>query len=387
VQFCVDNRVSQQVTFSFPITGNFFPPWVEIRLLRGTDSVKNQIRTHHRFYCQMKKNATIKDIARHLGISAATVSRAMRDHSNISQERKESVWEVARKLNYHPDSVAQSLKSGQTQTIGVILPAIKYHFFSEALDGIEDVAFKAGYTVLLCKSNESHDREVLNAEMLASKRVAGIIVSLSQDSRNTEHFSGLMQRNVPVVFFDRVPEKMKAPKVVVDDYDAAFSLTEYLIGAGYRNIAHLSGPESLLISRLRMQGYLDALKKHGISPPKDGVIYGGLEEEDGKTEGMRILTMRPRPDAVFAVNDPVALGIYRACKEAGMKIPQNLAVAGFSDNPISALLTPPLTTVSQPAYEIGIAAAKMLLERIKEGNPIKSELVVCKTKLIVREST
>ncbi len=335
----------------------------------------------------MKKNATIKDIARHLGISAATVSRALRDHSNISQERKESVWEVARKLNYHPDSVAQSLKSGSTQTIGVILPAIKYHFFSEALDGIEEIAFKAGYTVLVCKSNESHDREVVNAEMLASKRVAGIIVSLSQDSRNTDHFTSLIRRNIPVVFFDRVPEKMKAPKVVVDDYEAAFALTEYLIGAGYRKIAHLSGPKSLLISRLRMQGYLDALKKHRVPAPEGGVIFGGLEEEDGKAEGMHLLALSPRPDAVFAVNDPVALGIYRACKALGVRIPQDLAVAGFSDNPISALLNPPLTTVSQPAYEIGVAAAKMLLERIKEGNPTKSELAVCRTTLIVREST
>ena len=335
----------------------------------------------------MMKNATIKDIARELRVSAATVSRALRDHPNISSERKESVWEVARKLNYHPDSVAQSLKSGSTQTIGVILPAIKYHFFSEALDGIEDEAFKSGYTVLVCKSNESHDREVINAEMLASKRVAGIIVSLSQDSRDTDHFSRLIRRNVPVVFFDRVPDKMKVPKVVVDDYEAAFALTEYLIGSGYRNIAHLSGPKSLLISRLRMQGYRDALKKHRLSAPKGGVLFGGLEEEDGKTEGARLLSLSPRPDAVFAVNDPVALGVYQACKEGGVRIPQDLAVAGFSDNPISALLNPPLTSVSQPAYEIGVTAAKLLLAQIREGKPAKSGFAVCRTRLIIREST
>lgn len=335
----------------------------------------------------MNRPVTIKDIAKQLKVSPATVSRALSNHASISDKRKAAVWEKARELNYHPDSIAQSLKSGITQTIGVIIPAIKHHFFSEALEGIEEVAFKAGFTVLLCKSNESHDREVVNAEMLASKRVAGIIVSLSQDSRNVDHFEAMMQRNIPVVFFDRVPEKMKAPKVVVDDYDAAFALTEHLIGAGYRKIAHLSGPESLLISRNRAKAYRDALKKHGLTVPKEYVIFGGLEEEDGKTEGAQLLALRPRPDAVFAVNDPVALGVYRVCKETGVRIPQDLAVAGFSDNPISALLNPPMTTVAQPAYELGATAAKMLLERIREGNPAKSDLTVCRSQLIIREST
>ncbi len=334
----------------------------------------------------MKKNTTLKDIAQRLGISPATVSRALGDHPHISAERKAAVWKMARKLSYHPDSVAQSLKSGSTHTLGVIVPAIKHHFFSEVLDGIEEVAFKSGYTVLLCKSNEDHDREVVNARMLASKRVAGIIVSLAQNSRDTDHFSELMRRNLPVVFFDRVPEKLKAPKVVVDDYAAAFALTEYLIRAGYRRIAHLSGPESLLITKLRRKGFEDALKKHGLSAPANYLIFGGLEEEDGRSEGERILALRPRPDAVFAVNDPVALGVYRACHREKVRIPEDLAVAGFSDNPISALLNPPLTTVAQPAYEIGVAAAKMLLERIRAGKPAKSELVVCRTKLVIRAS-
>jgi len=335
----------------------------------------------------MKKTVTIKDIAQQLGVSAATVSRALKDHPHISDERKASVWKLARKMNYQPDTVAQSLKRGSTQTIGVIVPAIKYHFFSQALDGIEDVAFKSGYTVLVCKSNESHDREVVNAETLASNRVAGIIVSLAQDSRDTDHFANLMQRNVPVVFFDRVPEKLKAPKVIGDDYEAAFALTEHLIQRGYRRIAHLAGPEALLISRRRLKGYRDALKKHRQAIPAEYLIHGGLEEEDGRREAAKLLALRPRPDAVFAINDPVAMGVYQACKDAGVVIPKDLAVAGFSDNPISALLTPPLTTVAQPSYELGSAAAKMLMERIREGKPSKSELEVCKSRLVIREST
>jgi LacI family transcriptional regulator len=335
----------------------------------------------------MKKTVTIKDIAQHLGVSAATVSRALKDHPHISDERKASVWKLAREMNYQPDTVAQSLKRGSTQTIGVIFPAIKYHFFSQALDGIEDVAFKSGYTVLVCKSNESHDREVVNAETLASNRVAGIIVSLAQDSRDTDHFANLMQRNVPVVFFDRVPEKLKAPKVIGDDYEAAFALTEHLIQRGYRRIAHLAGPEVLLISRRRIKGYRDALKKHRLAMPAEYLIHGGLEEKDGLREAAKLLALRPRPDAIFAVNDPVAMGVYQACKVAGVLIPKDVAVAGFSDNPISALLTPPLTTVAQPSYDLGSAAAKMLMERIREGNPAKSELEVCKSRLVIRDST
>jgi LacI family transcriptional regulator len=335
----------------------------------------------------MIKQTTIKDIANHLKVSPATVSRALRNHPNISSKRKQSILDKAEELNYQPDSIAQSLKSRQTLTIGVIVPEIKHNFFSAVLDGVEEVAYKAGYTILVCKSNEDFSREIINTNALVSKRVAGIIVSVAQNSTNADHFTALKKRNIPVVFFDRVLEGEGFSKVVVNDYEGAFQLTEHLIKCGYQRIAHLAGLEHLWISMRRLEGYRDALLKHGLAFRKDYLIHGGFDEEDGIRGYKRLMQLDKKPDAVFAVNDPVALGVYMSCKQDGLRIPLDMAIAGFSDNPISALLDPPLTTVSQPAYEMGQAAAKMLLDQIREGVPALPVTQICNTQLIVRRST
>jgi LacI family transcriptional regulator len=335
----------------------------------------------------MVKQITIKDIANNLAISPATVSRALRNHPNISEKRKEAVWKMATELNYQPDSIAQSLKSRQTSTIGVIVPEIKHNFFSAVLDGIEDVAYKAGYTLLVCKSNEDYEREVVNVNVLASKKVAGIIASMAQNSNSASHFAYLKKRNIPVVFFDRVFEGLEVSKVVVDDFDAAFRLVEHLIRAGYTRIAHLAGYDSVWIGQQRLKGYRAALEKYGLDFNPDYVVRGGFGEEDGARGYQQLMALAGRPDAVFAVNDPVALGFYTSCKKDGLRIPRDIAIAGFSDNPISALLDPPLTTVSQPAYEMGQASAQMLLDQIQNGIPLNSVVKICPTRLIIRQST
>jgi DNA-binding LacI/PurR family transcriptional regulator len=335
----------------------------------------------------MIKQTTIKDIAHDLKVSPATVSRALRNHPNISTKRKQTIMEKAEELNYRPDSIAQSLKSRHTLTIGVIVPEIKHNFFAAVLDGIEEVAYKAGYTILVCKSNEDSGREIVNTNALVSQRVAGIIVSVAQNSTNADHFTALMKRNVPVVFFDRVLEGEELSKVIVDDYAGAFRLVEHLIESGYRRIAHLAGLKHLWISNRRLEAYRDALKKHGLPFREEYLVHGGFDEEDGAKGYRRLMALEEKPDAIFAVNDPVALGVYTSCKKDGLRIPQDLAIAGFSDNPISALLDPALTTVSQPAYEMGQAAAKMLLGQIREGIPAQPVTQVCNTHLIVRHST
>jgi DNA-binding LacI/PurR family transcriptional regulator len=335
----------------------------------------------------MVKQTTIKDIANDLKVSPATVSRALRNHPNISIKRKQSIVERAAAMNYRPDSIAQSLKSRQTLTIGVIVPEIKHNFFSAVLDGIEEVAYKAGYTILVCKSNEDRVREIINTDALVSKRVAGIIVSMAQNSTDADHFTVLKNRDIPVVFFDRVLEGEGMSKVMVDDYAGAFRLVEHLILCGYRRIAHLAGMEHLWISNRRVEGWRDALKKHGLPCREDHLVRGGFDEEDGIRGYRSLMQLDERPDAVFAVNDPVALGVYLSCKRDGLRIPEDMAIAGFSDNPISALLDPPLTTVSQPAYEMGQAAAKMLLQQIREGVPAEPVTQICATQLIVRRST
>jgi len=335
-----------------------------------------------------KLQVTIKDIAKHLDISPSTVSRALRDHPDISSETKKQVLALANKLDYHPNSIAQSLKSMQTKTIGVIVPEIRHHFFSSALTGIEDVAYKAGYIIIVCKSNEDHEREVVNTRALVSNHVAGLIVSISQSTENSEHFKALHKRGIPIVFFDRVCEDVDASKVVVDDREGAFSAVEYLIKSGYKRIAYIAGPKHLSISKERFTGYSLALKKYNVPFKKEYVTYGGLNEEDGIQGFQKLLQLKELPDAIFAVNDPVAIGVFTEMKKNNLKILDDIALVGFSDNPISSLIDPPLTTVAQPAYEMGTTAAKLLLEEIgnSEGKFLhRTERL--ETKLIIRKST
>ncbi|RKY82163.1 LacI family transcriptional regulator [candidate division KSB1 bacterium] len=330
---------------------------------------------------------TLKDIAKKLKVSTSTVSRALRHHPDISQETREKVEALAKKLDYHPDSIAQSLKKRRTNTIGVIVPEIKHDFFSSALNGIEDIAYSAGFTIIVCKSNEDYEREKINTHVLISNRIAGLVASVSQTTKNSEHFKLLQRRNIPVVFFDRVCDDIDATKVIVDDYGGALTAVEFLIKKGYKRIAHIGGPEYLSLSRKRLKGYLNAHKRHNIQPDESLIIKGGMNEEDGVIGAKRLFKSLNRPDAIFAVNDPVAIGVYMAARESGIKIPDDIGVVGFSDNAIVSLIDPPLTTVSQPAYEMGVTAAKMLLDEI--NNPEKDrrhKIKTLRTKLIIRDS-
>jgi len=334
-----------------------------------------------------KSQVTIKDIAKKLNISPSTVSRALRDHPDISAKTKEMVSSLAEELDYQPDSIAQSLKKRRTNLIGVIVPEIKHNFFSAAISGIEEVAYRAGYAIIVSQSNESYDRECVNVRALISNRVAGLLISISQTTENSDHFKLLERQGIPFVFFDRVCEDIEASKVVVDDFDGAFNAVEHLIKSGYKRIAHLAGPKHLSISQCRLHGYLSALKKHKIPYDENLVVYGGLNEEDGARGFHKLLQLDQLPDALFAVNDPVAIGAFEKIKEHGLKIPEDIALVGFSNNPITRLVEPSLTTVSQPAYAVGKRAAKLLIEQVKSGENFIPRKEVLKTELIVRDST
>jgi DNA-binding LacI/PurR family transcriptional regulator len=332
--------------------------------------------------------ATIKDLARELELSPSTISRALRDHPDISPKTKKRVVMLADKLDYHPDSIAQSLQTKKTKTIGVIVPEIKQPFFASAINGIEELAYAAGYTIIVCQSNETADREALVTRSLGSHRVAGLLVSLSRNTKNLDHFKVLQRRGVPIVFFDRVSHDIEASKVVVDDYKGAFDVVEHLIKSGYKRIAHLAGPENLSISKFRLKGYRDALKQANLSFDPSMVVYGGLDDTDGIVGFQKLLNLETLPDAIFAVNDPVATGAFVMIKEQGMKIPDDIALAGFSNTYMTSLLDPPLTTVEQPSYEIGKTAAQLLMEQINSNNEkFTPKFVVLKTHLIVRGST
>jgi DNA-binding LacI/PurR family transcriptional regulator len=334
------------------------------------------------------KHATIKDIARNLDLSTSTVSRALSDHPDISRETKDRVQAVAREMDYHPNTIAKSLQQKQSMIIGVVVPQVKHYFFASIMAGITDVAYHAGYTVMICQSNEDVQRETSNINVLISHRVAGLLISVSSTTTNTDQFSRFKKGGIPLVFFDRICTGVDVSTVVVDDYDGAFHATEYLIGKGHKCIGHLGGPETLSIARLRYEGYRDALGKNGMSFCEDRVVRGGLNEEDGTESATRLLEKaQVKPDALFCVNDPVAMGAMIALKKKGYRIPDDIAVVGFTDNPMAEIMEPPLTTVRQPAYEIGKTAAELLLDQIQDtshrAQPVHK---VLKTELIIRKS-
>lgn len=332
--------------------------------------------------------ATIKDLARALSLSASTVSRALRNHPDISLETKKRVVALAQKLNYHPNSIAQSLQTQKTKTIGVLVPEIKQPFFASVIYGIEKLAYKSDYTIIVCQSNESYEREVLCTRMLASHHVAGLLVSISMTTDNMDHFKALQQRGVPIVFFDRVSDDIVASKVVVDDYQGAYTAVEHLVSCGYKRIAHLAGPKNLSIGKHRLKGYKDALENWNLPFDESLVVFGGLDDTDGVIGFQKLLHRNSKPDAVFAANDTVATGAFVSIRENGLRIPADIALVGFSNTNISSLLEPPLTTVEQPTYEIGSTAVQLLLEQI--SNPEENfipQVKVLKTHLIIRKST
>ena len=222
---------------------------------------------------------------------------------------------------------------------------------------------------------------------MISNRVAGLLISISQTTEISDHFKLLERQGIPFVFFDRVCEDIEASKVVVDDFEGAFKAVEHLINSGYKRIAHIAGPKHLSISQCRLNGYLSALNKYKIQYNENYVVHGGLNEEDGIKGFQKLLKLDQLPDALFAVNDPVAIGAFEKIKEHGLKIPGDIALVGFSNNPITALIEPPLTTVSQPAYKVGKAAAELLIEQINSGENFIPRKEVLKTELIIRDST
>ncbi|MHB2149027.1 LacI family DNA-binding transcriptional regulator [Calditrichota bacterium LG25] len=335
----------------------------------------------------LKTYPTIKDIAAKLNLHYTTVSRALRDHPDVNEETKRLVKETAQKMNYRPNYLARSLKRQKSNSIGVIVPEIKHHFFSAVISGIEEVAYQAGYVILVAQSNEQMKREIMNLNAFISSHVSGLLVSISQTTTDSDHFKKYLQQDGKIVFFDRVCEDLQVSKVVVDDYEGAYQATEYLIKKGYQKIGHLAGSKNLNISQNRYRGYIDALTKHGITPRSEYIYWAGLQEQDGRDGMAALLELAEPPDAIFAVNDPVAIGAYDVLKQKGLRIPDDMGIVGFSNNPISSFVNPPLTTVHQPAYEMGKKAAELLLQQIdSQEEEVSLVKEVLKTRLIVRES-
>lgn len=339
-----------------------------------------------------RRQITLADLAKELGISTATVSRALKDYPDISPETKKKVLELARTMNYRPNSLAAGLRKRESRIIGVIIPSIVDHFFSSVIKGIMEVAYDAGYRVMLCQSDESYEKEVADAHALFDSRVDGILVSVAHGTEHYEHFVDFQETGIPIVFFDKVPANMDtASKVIVDDYEGAFRLVEHMIQQGFGPVAHFRGPMIASTSRSRYQGYADAMKAHHLEPD-ESLIYAcqDITLEEGHAHALELIRRRPDCRGIFAVTDTVALGAMTGIKEAGLRIPADMAIAGFSDWKISAIVDPPLTTVAQPGLEMGRRATELLLLEIhagKEQTTFQPETVILKTELKLRAST
>ena len=337
----------------------------------------------------MNAQVTIKDIARELEISPSTVSRALKDHPDISPKTKKAVNDLAEKLHYQPNSIALSLRKSKTDTIGIIIPEFVHFFFSTVISGIEDVAYQQGYNVIISQSNESYEREVSDTQSMVSHRVDGLLVSMSKETKDTAHFKELIERGIPLVFFDRICPELHTSRIIIDDFEAGFKATEHLILTGKRKIAHLFGDLNLLICKNRYEGYRAALEKYGLPFHEKLASYAGmLELEPAKELMHQLLDLPEVPDGVFAHNDVVAYGAMLAIKERGIRIPEECAVIGFSDWQFSSFVEPGLSTISQSGFEMGQAAARLLLDQMENGNEdYVPQTKVIPTRLVVRGST
>lgn len=332
---------------------------------------------------------TIKDLAKRMSFSVSTISRALHDHPSIGKKTTREVKKLAKELGYFPNAVASNLRKNKTTSIGVIVPRIDIHFHSLAISGIEEVAYKSGYTVTIYQSKDSLEREVSITNILQTNMVDGIIICLGLETKACKHFTRFKEMSVPLVFYDRVSNDFEASKVIIDDFEAAFKATEHLILKGCTKIAHIAGCQSMNIFKARQEGYKAALLKYNLE------IYDSLIEhttelsyDEGVECAKKLLSGKIRPDGIFCANDYTAISSIQVFSKAGFHVPNDIAVVGFSNYPISKIIEPTLTTIDDHAFEMGQTAAKLLIRQIEEKDHIiASETIVIKTELVIRDST
>jgi LacI family transcriptional regulator len=333
-----------------------------------------------------KRHISLKDLAQELGVSISTVSRALNNHPDISPDITQKVKKLAAELNYTPNPLAMGLLKQATRMIGVIVPDLVTHFYSSIISGIEAVAEEKGYYVLIASSNESLQKEIKTVDNLLKTRVEGLIVCLSQETKTFEHFDRLIKNDIPLVFFDRVCRTDEVSSVVVDNVKAAQKITEHFYNSGYRRIAYIAGPEHLNISKERTAGYLAGLKKCGLDFCPELLEKCNLSTKEAMKATSRLLDLPKQPDAIFGINDTVVFAAMKEVKHRGLRIPEDVALVGFTDEFHSTVVDPTLTSITHPTFEIGQEAARLFFRSI-ENPEAKPEQVVLKTKLIVRNSS
>ncbi len=337
------------------------------------------------------KDITLKEIATTLGISITTVSKALKNYPDVSLKTKNAVTELAQKLHYTPNSFAVNLRTKESKTIGLIIPEVLHHFFSNIINTIIDEAEKNGYLVIILQSNETLELEKKQVELLINKRVDGILISLSNESNYDEHLKEIVNRGIPLVMFDKISKLAKCSKVIIDDQKAAFNAVQHLIDKGCKKIAHIRGPVNPQNAIDRYIGYKKALEKNNITfDPKLVYTCEKVSFEEGYEFAKQILTDHPDIDGIFVITDLVAVGVLSYFNEIKIKVPEQIAVIGFSNWFISQVFTPKLSTVDQPSHEMGISAFNLLLEEMnchKEKIAFTPKTIELDTNIIIREST
>jgi LacI family transcriptional regulator len=339
----------------------------------------------------MKRKVTLKQIAKELDVSISTVSKSLRDSSEISEDTRKKVQAFAKLYNYKPNNIALSLKNRKSKTICIIIPEIIHHFFATVISGVEHVANKKGYNVIVCLSDESFDKEVINMEMLANGSIDGFIMSLSketQQKRDFHHITEVINQGMPVVMFDRITNDILCDKVIIDDNLAAFNATQFLIDKGIKKIALLTTIDYVSVGKLRTEGYIKALQNNDISVDENLILK--IEDTDNFESSIEALILNYDIEAIFAVNEIFAVTAIKTATRLGKKVPEDLSIIGFTDGIISKYSSPSITTVSQNGIKMGEKAAIMLIEKleiVEEDYEEQYKTEVIETELIEREST
>jgi LacI family transcriptional regulator len=337
---------------------------------------------------KMSKNpVSLKDFAAQLGVSVSTVSRALKNHPDISDELKHKVQELAKQWNYIVAPASIGFHNPSTKTIGVVIPNMVRFFYSSILSGIESFARDKGYFIVITNSNESYENEVACIDNLLRLKVDGLIVCLSHNTQKYSHFDNARQKNVPLVFFDRVCRTSEFSSVIADNAEAAKNIVDHLKSGGSRRIAHITGPKNLNVTKERMAGYLMGLNDNGLEFDKELLVHCDLTPEGAAKAVRQLIEAQNRPDAIFCVNDTVAYVVVKELKKVGLRIPQDVAVTGFNNEFHSTIVEPPLTTVWHPTFEMGEETARLLISQIEGTQPHSPRQIVMKTRLIVRDSS
>lgn len=332
------------------------------------------------------KRITIKELAKLSNTSVSTVHRALHDSPDIKEEKKQAIKKLAKELDYEPDSIAQSMVSKQSKLIGVMVPTIRSIYFSNALTGMTDVANEAGYHIIFSQSNENEKDEFEGVKRLVASHVDGLLVSVSKSTKSTKAFDYIKSKGVPLVMYDRVLDNVECNKIIVDEYEGAYKAVEYLIKKKCKRIAHVAGPQNISVCKNRLQGYLDALKQYGLKVDEESIAYASAFEANALSAIKKLFSGTRSPDGIFLVNDLSAIIAVKYIASIGKKVPRDVQIIGFDNSPVCSIFEPNISTVMQPAYEVGKLAMGTLIEELKEKNKVYHALKL-RTKLIIRDTT